>query len=68
METFVTLLPGFNLGVFMCRIVVADDTILFARLDAAVDRIQKFDPLLMAMLGHACADDLTTCDVECGKQ
>ena len=62
METFVPLLPGFNLGVFMCRIVVADDMDFFARLDAAVDRIQKLDGINPRM-----ASSLATAFKEYGR-
>ncbi len=63
MKSRVALLPCFHLGMFVGRVVVANDMYLFALRDISFDQVQELDPLLMPVLLLALSDDVAVCDV-----
>src|SRR5688572_29770940 len=67
-ESRVAFLPRLNLVMFMSGIVVADDVNFFALGNRSADEIEEPNPLLMAVLLHAVANDAAIGDVEGSKQ
>jgi hypothetical protein len=62
------VVPGANLGVLVCRVVIENDVDDLVGRDVGFDRIEEANELLMAMTLHATADDLAFQDVERGEQ
>ena len=67
-EARMPLEPGLDLGVFVRGVVVRDQVQLEFGGSLLVDQREELDPLLMAMLRLAGADDLTGCDIDRGEQ
>ena len=60
--------PFANLGMLVGGVVVGDRMDEFAGRYGPLDRVEKANELLMAVLLHATADDRSVQHVECGKQ
>src|SRR3990172_12051372 len=58
MESGVALEPGFDLGMFMSRVVVHDQMQVQVRRGFVINQFQELDPLLMPMAVHACSNDV----------
>jgi len=63
-----SLQPPFDFGVFVGRIVVADDVDLFSTWSALFDEPEEFEPLLVPVFVHALANDFPRGGVERGEQ
>ena len=68
METRVAFLPGFNLGMSVSGIVVADDVYFLFTRCAAADQIEKAYPFLMAVPVHTCPNDVAICSIHRRKE
>ncbi len=64
LEAGMPFCPCFYGSMMVLRIVITNQVNLFAGRRAPVDQVQKADPLLMLVLYHAGADDLSIGDIE----
>jgi hypothetical protein len=68
MKAGMTLKPGDDLGMFVRRVVVADDVNIKLGANLALDLAQEGQPLLMAMTRGSMSKDLARKIVQGGKQ
>ena len=67
-ETLVAFHPGFDLGMLMRGVVIANDVNLFLRRRTALDQVQEPDPFLVTVPRHASFQDRSVERVERREQ
>jgi hypothetical protein len=67
-ETPMTFEPGFDGGVLMCGVVVHDEVKVEVGRSLFVNDLEEFDPFLMTVPRHTCANQAAFCGIHRGKQ